>query len=183
MGRHEFMLKLNRQITADEVDVLYEVGCGDAGVETGALGALIDFSREASTLAEALVSAVRDVEKVPGLRAVGVACENMVDLAGIADRAGVTREAVRLWAAGLRGSGDFPEPLAVAASGEKFWDWEQAARWIREHRGPAHAQIWAPDVRVRTLCTANRVLVARDALRSEPDDAVREEFERLLEDA
>ena len=48
---------------------------------------------EASTLAETLVSAVPDIEKVPGLRAVGVACDNMVTLSGIADRAGVTSEA------------------------------------------------------------------------------------------
>jgi hypothetical protein len=31
--------------------------------------------------------------------------------------------------------------------------------------------------------TANRVLAARDALMSEPDDRVRQEFGRLLEDA
>jgi len=36
---------------------------------------------------------------------------------------------------------------------------------------------------IRTLRTADRVLAARDALISEPDDDVREQFERLLEDA
>jgi hypothetical protein len=36
---------------------------------------------------------------------------------------------------------------------------------------------------MRTMRTADRVLAARDALMSEPDEAVREEFERLLEDA
>ena len=35
----------------------------------------------------------------------------------------------------------------------------------------------------RTFRTADRVLAARDALMSEPDDDAREEFERLLEDA
>jgi len=33
------------------------------------------------------------------------------------------------------------------------------------------------------MMTADRVLAARDALRSEPDDDVRQEFERLLADA
>jgi hypothetical protein len=36
---------------------------------------------------------------------------------------------------------------------------------------------------LRIFCTADRVLAARDALKSEPDDDVREEFERLFEDA
>src|SRR5215470_2264017 len=67
MARHEFVLKLNREITPDDVEALYKAGCSDAGAETGALGTFLDFSREASSLVEALVSAVRDIEKVPGL--------------------------------------------------------------------------------------------------------------------
>lgn len=188
MARQEFMLKLNREITPEEVEALYEAGCGDAGVETGALGTFLDFSREAPSLAEALVSAVRDIDKVQGLRAVGVACENMVTQLVIAERAGVSREAVRLWATGQRGAGGFPAPVLITSGGEKVWDWEQVARWLRDHqRERAHTLTWTwtttADVRLRTLCTANRVLAAREALLSEPDDAVREEFERLLQDA
>ncbi|HXL95657.1 MAG TPA: hypothetical protein VN969_42600 [Streptosporangiaceae bacterium] len=37
--------------------------------------------------------------------------------------------------------------------------------------------------KMRILSTADRVLAARDALLSEPDESVRQEFERLLEDA
>jgi hypothetical protein len=36
---------------------------------------------------------------------------------------------------------------------------------------------------LRIVRTADRVLAARDALRSEPDTEVREEFERLLQGA
>jgi hypothetical protein len=71
MTSYEFMLKLNREITDEEADALYEVGCGDAGIETGPLGTVADFSREAPSLTEAIVSAVRDIEKILGLRAVG----------------------------------------------------------------------------------------------------------------
>jgi hypothetical protein len=39
------------------------------------------------------------------------------------------------------------------------------------------------DVSLRIMMTAVRVLAAREALRSEPDEDVRQEFERLLEDA
>jgi hypothetical protein len=179
MTRHEFMLRLNRDVTAEEVEALYEAGCADASVETGALGTMLDFSRESPTLPEALVSAVRDVEKVPGLHAVGIACDNMVSQLVIADRVGVTREAVRLWATAQRGPGGFPPCALVTSGGEQVWDWQQVAEWLQAYRGPRPDA----DVRLRVLCTADRVLAARAALRSEPDDAVREEFERLLEDA
>jgi hypothetical protein len=38
-------------------------------------------------------------------------------------------------------------------------------------------------VALHTMCAADRVLAAREALLSEPDDATREEFERLPQDA
>lgn len=184
MARQEFMLKLNREVTAEEADALYEAGCGDAAVETGPYGTVIDFDREAPSLAQAIASAVRDVEKVPGLRAVGVQCDNMVTLLDIAERAGVSREAARLWASGQRGPGHFPKPVLVTTGGESIWDWEQVAPWITEYRNASAVVTnvqWLAHARV--LITADRVLAARDALRTEPDEAVRHEFEQLLEDA
>jgi len=184
MTSYEFTLKLNRQVTADEADMLYGSGCDDSAIETGPLGTRIDFDRDAKSLAEAIATAVRDIEKVPGLRAVGVACDNMVALADIAARAGVSREAVRLWAVGRRGPGSFPSPVLITTGGESVWDWEQVAAWLAEYRNRrSHATFNRADTRLRVLCTADRVLAARDALMSEPDDSVRVEFERLLEDA
>ena len=137
MTSYEFALRLNREVADDELDALYEVGCGDAGIETGPLGAVADFDREASSLAQAIASAVRDIEKVPGLRAVGVRCDTMVNLQGIAQRAGVTREAVRLWATGKRGPGGFPRPTLISAGGEQIWDWLEVENWLelRQERG------------------------------------------------
>jgi hypothetical protein len=182
---YEFALKLNREVTDDEIDALYEAGCDDAGIETGPVGAVADFTRDAPSLAHAIASAVRDIEKVPGLRAVGVRCDNMVNLLGIAERAGVSREAVRLWATGARGAGGFPKPVLITPGGEQVWDWDQVARWLKHGRplvaiAEGHADALAMG---RIVRTADRVLAARDALMSEPDQAVREEFERLLEDA
>lgn len=186
----EFTLKLNREVTDDELDLLYEAGCDDAAIETGPLGAFADFTREATSLAHAIASAALDIEKVPGLRAVGVRCDTMVNLQSIADRAGVSREAVRLWATGKRGSGQFPRPVIVTAGGEQIWDWEQVAPWIEKHLNrnrDLHDHLWLLESErlalMRIARTADRVLAARDALMSEPDEAVREEFERLLEDA
>jgi len=46
------------------LDALYEAGCGDATVGCDTL----EFDRRAPTRDEALCSALRDVESVPGLR-------------------------------------------------------------------------------------------------------------------
>jgi hypothetical protein len=182
LNAYEFVLKLNRELSDDEIEALYEAGLDDAGIETGPLGALADFSREARSLAEAIASAVRDIEKVPGLRATGVQCDNMVTAADIASRAGVSREAARLWTTGQRGPGGFPRPTLITTGGEKVWDWQQVARWLAEHKEQAEANA-ALSPALHVLVTADRVLAARDALRTEPDDSAREELGRLLQDA
>jgi hypothetical protein len=179
---YEFALKLNRELSDDELEALYEAGLDDAGIETGPLGTLADFTREAPSLAEAIASAVRDIEKVPGLRATGVQCDNTVTAADIAGRVGVSREAVRLWATGQRGPGRFPKPALITTGGEKVWDWPQVARWLAEQKEQPQASATIDAAR-HVLVTADRVLAARDALRTEPDDSAREEFGRLLQDA
>jgi hypothetical protein len=183
MPGHEFMLRLNREVTDEETELLYEAGCSDAAVETGPLGTMLDFTRSAPSLADALLSAIEDVEKVAGLHAVGVACGNLVTLAAIAERVDVTREAVRLWATGQRGGGDFPPAAFITPAGERFWDWQEVITWLAANRD----NYWQDDARTarrsRILCMADRVLAARAALRAEPDEEVREGFERLLQDA
>ena len=77
MKSHEFILRVNRELTDEDIKALYDAGCSDAGVETGPLGTLLDFNRKAASLAEAIMSAVRDIEKVPGLLAVGAECDNI----------------------------------------------------------------------------------------------------------
>jgi hypothetical protein len=177
MNTYEFTLRLNREVSKDEIEALYEAGCDDAGFETGPHGTLAQFDREARSLVEAILSAVRDVDKVGGLRAVGVACEDLVSLRDISERLGKSREAVRTWARGKRGPKGFPAAALITPGGEQLWDWVEVARWVNR-RGDADIAV-VPQV----LVTADRVLAARDALRSEPDPTAREEFERLLEDA
>lgn len=178
MTSYEFTLRLNREVTEDEVEALYKAGCGDAGVETGPQGTVIEFDREAPNLATAIASAVRDVEKIPGLRAVGLACEELVTLLDIAQRVSLSREAVRLWSTGQRGPGDFPTPVVTTSGGERLWDWREVSKWLR--RRP-ELEMFAEETHI--MITANLVLRTREALVSEPDESVREEFERLLEDA
>jgi hypothetical protein len=176
MTTYEFTLKLNRAVSDAEADALY-AAFDDGAIETGSTIARIDFDRDAPSLAEAIVSAALDVEKVPGLCATGVACDDMVTLVNIADRARVTREAVRLWATGQRGPGGFPEPIFRTDAAEGVWDWSEVARWLARNRQNLNVQL---DERTRLLKTADRVLAARAALAAEPDPDARREFGELL---
>jgi hypothetical protein len=74
MPGHEFVVLIatpwGRELSAADIDALYEAGLSDAGIETGSGYTLADFSRDAPSRAEAVASAVADIAKVRGLRPV-----------------------------------------------------------------------------------------------------------------
>ena len=93
------------------IDALFEAGCDDATVGRVNGVQYVDFDREAESLGEAVISAVRDVEKVDGVQVARVADAGLVSMTDIATRLGRTRESVRLLVTGARGPGDFPAPV------------------------------------------------------------------------
>ena len=75
MTIHHFTLIVDGPDLQDDVfiDALFEAGCDDATVgRTGGIQYL-DFDRDAATRAEAIRSAVSDVERVDGVHVVRVA--------------------------------------------------------------------------------------------------------------
>ena len=61
--KYEFSLILSAtDITDVEVEKLYESGCDDGSILSRGEITMVQFDREAATLDEALVSAIRDVE-------------------------------------------------------------------------------------------------------------------------
>ena len=176
MPTFEFMLRLDRAPTEAEIELLYEETCGDSDVEwnpdTG-YGA-VTVSRDARTLTEAIVSAVRDVERVPDLRVVGAGQDDAVTMLDIARRIGRTRASVRMLVNGQRGPGGFPRAALVTTGGEKVWDWPDVAFWL-------HGQLGLEvDVPPHELMTADRLLAARVALDAEPDAGTRAALGSLL---
>jgi hypothetical protein len=177
---YEFTLRVNRELTDAEIEALYEAGCDDAGIETGPDGTLIEFSREAGSWAEALGSAVADIESVDDLMVVGAGQDDQVTMLDIARRAGRSREAVRLWASGKRGPGGFPAPSWTSPSGERFWSWPEVAAWLRDARGieldVPPDEIWWADAILKT-----RVAEAEaKRLRAQAPAAFRREFQQRL---
>jgi hypothetical protein len=72
---------------------------------------------------------------LPGARVSGVDPQ-LVALGDIADRLGVSSEAVRLWAAGKRRAGTpFPAPAGRVSTGRtvmKIWSWPAVLTWLRQ---------------------------------------------------
>lgn len=120
---------------ADVVDALYEAGCSDALF--GARGAvhLGEFDRAASSFAQAVTSAIEQVEFVRPLRVLRVEPDELVSASAIAERVGRTRESVRLLIEGKRGPGDFPAPVAWVDAKTRLWRWSDVARWLRDTHG------------------------------------------------
>lgn len=148
-----FQLRLNRAPTDDEVDALHEAGLDDAGIETGPEGGLVDVDREARTLVKAIVSAVEQLEQVPGLTVVGLTTDDSVTLRDIAQRIGRTYESVRLYAEGKRGPGGFPMPVVDAGS-IRVYSWTTVAAWLRDSLQVAVA---TPSIRLTAINDALRL--------------------------
>ena len=137
MSLHHFTLIVDGPDVQHEtqIDALFEAGCDDALVGRAEGIQYIEFDREAVRLDDAILSAVADVEKVPGVTVARIADAGLVSMADIAARTGRTREGVRLLVAGARGPGGFPPPVTDPRSRYRLWRWFEVERWIATHLG------------------------------------------------
>lgn len=132
MNGFDFTLVLGQlsQPLDEMEDALYEAGCDDALLSFYGATPVLDFTREASTYAEAVLSAIKDVERAGlGVVVLRVGPDDLVNAAEIASRGGISREAVRLWIQGERGEGDFPPPTARVGK-STVWSWHEVSQWL-----------------------------------------------------
>lgn len=89
----------------------------------------------------AAIQAVRRIQHTLPTAAVHEVDLDLVGVAGIAGRAKVSREAVRLWVEGRRGPGNFPPPAGAVgeANGRlmKLWRWPDVSTWLEHSYGMA----------------------------------------------
>lgn len=78
MSVYSFEVTLDGPLTEERVEALFEAGCGDMTFVGDASGGLAVVHRDASNVVAAVLSAVTDIEKVPGLAVLGVANLEMV---------------------------------------------------------------------------------------------------------
>jgi hypothetical protein len=137
MSEYEFELVLEGADLAREevVRQLYAAGLDDATVSRSGGRVVLTVAREADTFADALVSAIRQVESVPGVRVLKVAPDELVNAADIAHRTGRTRSSVGMLISGERGHGDFPAPAVHHSGGNPLWRWPEVEAWFADREG------------------------------------------------
>ncbi len=132
----QFMLVLKNvdENTPHLEDDLYEAGCDDALVNYRNGAVYLEFSREATSLEEAVVSAIKDVKTASTKVGVSrVSPENLVTEAEIAKRLNVKRQTVSLWVKGERRKG-FPPPVMRLSEKSPLWQWDEVAVWLFENK-------------------------------------------------
>jgi hypothetical protein len=125
MTSHQFRLLLDREPAEPEIDALGAV-CDDAGLSYGNGTGELDFDRDAPSFADAIFSAISDVERCTGLRVTSVEADPLLSVLDIAERTGRTREAVRQAINGLRAR-RFPPPVNGPRARHRLWRWSEVA--------------------------------------------------------
>lgn len=80
--------------------------------------------------------------------------DDFVTYPEIAQRADVTREAVRLWAAGRRGRVAFPGPMGFVGTGERrtpVWRWARVSEWLDAHGGLGDGVTYPDDAAIARI--------------------------------
>lgn len=106
----------------------YDAGCDDATISFQKGHIIVDFAREASTVAEAIDAALRDVATA-GAHVDRVEPDPLVSLSDIAARTGMSRAAMTQYAKGQRAEG-FPAPVARVTSESPLWDYGGVSLWL-----------------------------------------------------
>lgn len=135
MTEYGFTLIIEGQLDQEAVEALFEAGCSDMTFQGDEAGlATADVHRQAPSLVDAVLGAIRDIERVPGLRVTEIERQDLVGLADIAWRLDRTPESVRLLTTGRRGPGGFPMPAVRRRRGQ-LWRWAEVAEWANRHLG------------------------------------------------
>jgi len=155
----------------DFEDRFFAAGCDDATISFQKGAIILEFARAADSFADGVRSALLDVLKA-GAKPVRVEPDYLVSLSDIAERAGVSKAAVSLYAKGERGK-DFPAPIARVTTESPLWDWVEVADWMHRHEKlPLEAFAEAKVVRAANLAVeraagADKHTISPEKLRKE----------------
>lgn len=135
MSEYEFTLKFRlpdgNTNSEQFIDALAEAGCDDATVGIGQQGRIaLDFTRDADSALEAIVSAVQAVKSaIPGVELVE-ASPDLVGLTDVAELIGCTRQNIRK----LMVNNVATFPAAVHEGSQSLWRLRQILTWLSEHQ-------------------------------------------------
>ena len=143
----------------DVADRLYGGGCDDALIGIGHPGSIaLDFTREAASAYEAVMSAISDVCRViPGSALVEVA-PDLVGVTDVAEMVGCSRQNIRQ----LMVSCSSTAPVPVHEGKQSLWHLAPVLGWLaREKQYRIH-----PDL-LDLAATTMRINMAMDSLRAD----------------
>lgn len=153
-----------------EMDALYRT-VPDSTVSERHERAFVGIDREASDFANAVVSAIEDVERaLPGVVVLAVEPEELVSQADIAQRRDRSRESVSQLVKGERGPGDFPRAKYFVAE-RALWLWRDVEDWFDAYEG--HKPQARHEAFIEAVNAVLAVRRSRPALGSQELDAVR----------
>ena len=113
-------------------DSLFEAGCDDALINFRNGAVYLDFDRDASSLEEAVVSAIKNIQSIDA-EVASIAPDNLVTESEIAKRLQVTRQTVSLWIKGKRRR-SFPYPVMRLAEKSPLWKWTEVTEWLYDNK-------------------------------------------------
>lgn len=135
------------ELTDEVLNALFESGCDDAtpGMRYGLL--YVEFSREAKSLKDAILSAIHDVRRAGiGAQVLRVDESDLVTPSEIARRIGRSRQLVFQYINGQRGPGGFPPPECHLAEGAPLWAWCAVSDWLAQNDIIRPEQGWNAEV-------------------------------------
>lgn len=128
------VLKKVDENTPNIEDSLYEAGCDDALINFRNGAVYLEFDREASSLEEAVISAIKDVRSSSvDAEVASVAPENLVSESEIAKRLKMKRQTISLWIKGERRKG-FPHPIMRLSEKSPLWNWYEIVKWLYDKK-------------------------------------------------
>ena len=133
MADYDFTLKFDITTLECEpetlLDQLYEAGCGDAIIGIGRPGRIaMNFTRDARSAAEAVSSALSDVNKAIPQAKLIEATPDFVGLTDIADILGCSRQNIRnLY---IKYQSSFPSPIHEGSA--TIWHLAKVLSWFKE---------------------------------------------------
>ncbi|EMW0566105.1 AlpA family transcriptional regulator [Vibrio parahaemolyticus] len=123
----------NEEALFDVADLLYEAGCKDAVIKIIYDALYIHFFRSAENLKSAIISAIRDIESVNGLKCQSVDVGDVVSLSDVSEITGINKTTLSRYSKGQRGEKGFPSPIYRVDSSRVLWSWLDIAKWLKSN--------------------------------------------------
>lgn len=117
-------------------DQLFDAGCDDALINFRNGTVYLDFNREASSVEDAVISAIKDVENSTlVVKVISILPDDQVSAAEIAKRLNKSRQIVSLWVKRERRQGlPFPNPISKLTDTSPMWRWYDVVNWLYQNQ-------------------------------------------------